>query len=44
MGTGGGAIIGGLIGGKKGAAIGALTGAGGSALYTYKIRNRNRRY
>lgn len=44
MGTGGGALIGGLIGGKKGAAIGALSGAGGSALYTYKIRNRNRRY
>jgi hypothetical protein len=44
MGTGGGALIGGLIGGKKGAAIGALGGAGGSALYTYKIRNRNRRY
>jgi hypothetical protein len=44
MGTGGGAIVGGLIGGKKGAAIGALAGAGGSALYTYKIRNRNRRY
>ena len=44
MGTGGGAIIGGLIGGKKGAAIGALSGAGGSALYTYKLRNRNNRY
>ena len=44
MGTGGGAILGGLIGGKKGAAIGALGGGGGSALYTYKIRNRNRRY
>jgi hypothetical protein len=44
MGTGGGALIGGLIGGKKGAAIGALSGAGGSALYTYKLRNRNRRY
>jgi hypothetical protein len=44
MGTGAGAIIGGVIGGKKGAAIGALSGAGGSALYTYKIRNRNRRY
>jgi hypothetical protein len=44
MGTGGGALIGGLIGGKKGAAIGALGGAGGSALYTYKLRNRNRRY
>ena len=44
MGTGGGAIIGGLIGGKKGAAIGALSGAGGSALYTYKLRKRNNRY
>ncbi|HEX8138029.1 MAG TPA: hypothetical protein VF544_10600 [Pyrinomonadaceae bacterium] len=44
MGTGGGAILGGLIGGKKGAAIGALAGAGGSALYTYKIRKRNRNY
>jgi len=44
MGTGGGAILGGLIGGKKGAGIGALAGAGGSALYTYKIRNRNQRY
>ena len=44
MGTGGGAILGGIIGGKKGAGIGALAGAGGSALYTYKLRNRNRRY
>jgi hypothetical protein len=44
MGTGAGAILGGVIGGKKGAGIGALAGAGGSALYTYKIRNRNRRY
>jgi hypothetical protein len=44
MGTGGGAILGALIGGKKGAAIGALGGAGGSALYTYKLRNRHRRY
>jgi hypothetical protein len=44
MGAGSGAGIGALIGGKKGAAIGALAGGGGSALYTYKIRNRNRRY
>lgn len=44
MGSGGGAILGGLFGGKKGAAIGALAGGGGSALYTYKLRNRNRRY
>ncbi len=44
MGTGGGALLGGLIGGKRGAGIGALAGAGGSALYTYKIRRRTRRY
>jgi uncharacterized protein YcfJ len=44
MGTGGGALLGGLIGGKKGAGIGALVGAGGSALYTYKLRKRTRRY
>lgn len=43
-GAGGGAIIGGLVGGKKGAAIGALAGGGGSALYTYKLRKRNRNY
>ena len=44
IGAGSGAAIGGLIGGKKGAAIGALAGGGGSALYTYKLRNRSRRY
>jgi hypothetical protein len=44
MGAGGGALLGGLIGGKKGAAIGALAGGGGSALWTYKIRKRNRNY
>jgi hypothetical protein len=44
MGAGGGSLLGALIGGKKGAAIGALAGGGGSALYTYKIRKRNRRY
>ncbi len=44
MGAGGGALLGGLIGGKKGAGIGALAGAGGSALYTYKLRKRNRNY
>ncbi|MGH9901147.1 MAG: hypothetical protein ACRD68_04825, partial [Pyrinomonadaceae bacterium] len=43
-GAGGGAIIGGLVGGKKGAAIGAIAGGGGSALYTYKLRKRNRNY
>jgi len=44
MGTGAGAAIGGLAGGKKGALIGGLAGAGGSALYTYKLRKRDRRY
>ncbi len=44
MGTGAGAALGGLIGGKKGAGIGALAGLGGSALYTYKLRHRTRRY
>lgn len=44
-GAGAGALVGGLTGGKKGAIIGALLGAGGSALYTYKLRDRNgRRY
>jgi hypothetical protein len=44
MGTGGGALLGGIIGGRKGAGIGALAGAGGSALYTYKLRKRHRNY
>ena len=44
IGTGAGLLLGGLIGGKRGAGIGALIGAGGSALYTYKLRNRNRNY
>lgn len=43
-GTVGGAILGGLIGGKKGALIGGTTGAGGSALYTYKIKPKKRKY
>lgn len=42
-GAGAGAVVGGLAGGKKGAALGALLGAGGSALYTYKLRDRNER-
>jgi len=44
IGTGSGAAIGGLAGGKKGAGIGALVGLGGSALYTYKLRKRSPRY
>jgi len=43
-GTVGGAILGGLIGGRRGAAIGALAGAGGSALYSYKVRKNRYRY
>lgn len=44
IGTGSGAIIGGLVGGRRGAAWGALAGAGASAVYTYKIRPKQRRY
>jgi hypothetical protein len=44
IGTGAGALLGGLIGGRKGAGWGALAGAGGSALYTYKIKPKQRRY
>lgn len=40
-GAGGGALIGGLLGGKKWAGLGALIGGGGSALYTYKLRKRS---
>lgn len=40
-GTGLGAGIGALAGGKKGAGIGALAGGGGTALYTYGLRRRN---
>lgn len=38
-GTGAGA----LLGGRKGIGIGALIGAGGSALYSYKIRPKQQR-
>jgi hypothetical protein len=43
-GAAGGALLGGLIGGKKGAIIGAITGGAGAAVYTYKVRDRYRRY
>jgi len=43
IGTGAGALIGGLAGGRKWAGIGALAGLGGSALYTYKLRHRHHR-
>jgi hypothetical protein len=44
IGTVAGALLGGIIGGKKGAGIGALAGLGGGALYTYKIKPKNRTY
>ena len=44
IGTGAGAIIGGLLGGRRGAGLGALVGAGSSALYTYKLNPKTRRY
>ena len=40
IGAGTGAVVGGLIGGKRGAMIGAITGGGGAAIYTYKIRDK----
>ena len=51
-GVGAGALLGGIVAGRKGAILGALAGGGGAALYTYKIRDkqddryryRNRRY
>lgn len=42
-GAGGGALVGSIIGGKKGAIIGAIVGGGGAAIYTYGIRDDNRR-
>jgi len=44
IGTAAGALLGGLIGGRKGALIGTLAGAGGAALYTYKLNPKTRRY
>ena len=42
--TGGGALIGGIAGGKRGAGLGALVGAGSGALYTYVLNKKKRRY
>ena len=44
IGTGAGALIGALVGGKRGALIGTAIGAGGSALYTYGLNPKKRRY
>jgi hypothetical protein len=42
--TGGGALIGALLGGKRGALIGTAIGAGSGAVYTYGINKKRRRY
>ena len=42
--TGAGALIGGLLGGRRGAGLGILGGAGAGALYTYKLNPKRRRY
>jgi hypothetical protein len=42
--TGGGALLGGLIGGRRGVGLGALVGLGSGALYTYKLNKKKRRY
>jgi len=44
IGAGAGAVLGGAMGGKKGAILGAIIGGGGAAIYTYGIRDKNRRY
>jgi hypothetical protein len=43
IGAGAGAAVGAAVGGKRGAIVGALLGGGGAALYTYGIRDKNRR-
>src|SRR5262245_18241346 len=40
VGTGAGALVGGLIGGGRGALIGGGAGLAGSALYTYKLKKK----
>lgn len=42
--TGAGALVGGLIGGRRGVGYGILGGAGAGALYTYKLNPKKRRY
>ncbi len=42
--TGGGALIGALLGGKRGSLIGTAIGAGSGAIYTYGINKKKRRY
>jgi hypothetical protein len=42
--TGAGALVGGLIGGRRGVGLGLLGGAGAGALYTYKLNPKRRYY
>ena len=42
--TGAGALVGGLLGGRRGAGLGLLGGAGAGALYTYKLNPKRRYY
>lgn len=42
--TGAGALIGGLLGGRRGVGYGILGGLGAGALYTYKLNPKKRRY
>jgi len=43
VGAGAGAAVGAAIGGKKGALLGAIIGGGGAAVYTYGVRDKERR-
>jgi hypothetical protein len=42
IGAGVGAAVGAISGGKRGAIIGAIAGGGGTALYTYVLRDKDR--
>jgi hypothetical protein len=43
IGAGAGAAVGAAVGGKKGAILGAIIGGGGAAIYTYGIRDKDKR-
>jgi hypothetical protein len=43
IGAGAGAAVGAAVGGKRGALLGAIIGGGGAAIYTYGIRDKERR-
>lgn len=44
IGTAAGAVLGGLIGGRKGVAIGGIAGAGGGYIWSRRNRGYNHRY